>query len=563
MTLFGRRRLLRRYRAILAVFIRHGFGTFLDRLGILQHGRVRARRMPRTNRHAEHALSVGARLRLALEELGPTFIKLGQILSTRPDMLPHDVVDELEKLQDSVPPVPFESVRAVVEECLGAPLAELFTDFDPVPLAAASVAQVHRATAHNGRKVVVKVLRPDIEETIDQDLQILHDLAEFLDKKTRLGDLYDFTSMAKEFDNTIHTELDLRIEGENTDALRKLTARDEGIKVPEVVWTHTAHNVLTLEFIDGYAMKELERKEFTCVDKKKVAVRLATSVLNQILRDGFFHADPHPGNLIVLEDGTVAFIDLGMVGRLNGDRRVLFLEMLAGLVQKDSRMLVQAIMDLDSMTGPVNTRRLQGELDLLRDRFLELPFEEIKLGALFGEIFALAFSYRIRLPGEFTMLSKTLATLEGVVERIAPEVSLFEVAAPIVKERMKDLYSFDRIKHDALQAASEYGHLLSGLPGFLTNFMRKVEDENYTVKLRHENFEVYMGRISKGVSRISLSIALLSVSILTVGLAVALGTGLPVGSSLLPVLTVFVEAGLGIIVALLAWLLVTILTTKK
>ncbi len=563
MNLFGRRRRFRRYRAIVVAFVRHGFGALLDRLGILGHARVRTRHMPRAVRHAEHGMSVGERLRHVLEELGPTFVKLGQILSTRPDVLPRDVLDELAKLQDCVSPFPFDQVREVVEGSLGAPLEELFTRFDPEPLAAASVAQVHRAVAHTGRDVVVKVLRPGIEETIEQDLQILHDLARFVDAKTKLGALYDFTGMAKEFDHTIRTELDLRIEGENTDAFRESLAKDEGVRAPEVVWTHTARRVLTLEFIEGFAMKDLENPAFIAVDRKATARRYAQSVLNQILRDGFFHADPHPGNLIVEEDGTVVFIDLGMVGRLTPERRYAFMEMLGGLVRKDSRMVVQAIVDLDSMTGPVNVRRLQAEIDLLRDRYLEVPFEEVRLGALFSEIFALCFSYRIRLPAEFTMLSKTLATLEGVVERIAPEVSLYALAEPIVTERMRDLSSFERVAGEVRRTAQEYGHLLSGLPSFLANFLRKVEDENYTVKLRHENFEVYMGRINHAVSRISIGIGLLSACILTAGSAVALGTGLPEGSGLAPVLEAVVEIGLGVIAALLVWLLVAILAGRK
>ena len=563
MTIFGRRKLLKRYRAIILVFVRHGFGTFFDRMGVLGHLGIRRRHMPRSNRAAEHALSIGARLRIALEELGPTFIKLGQILSTRPDILPHDIIIELEKLQDSVPAFPFEDLKKVVESSLEDTLTQLFKDFDPVPLAAASIAQVHRATAHDGRKVVVKVQRPDIESVIEQDLRIIHDLAKFLDKRTKLGELYDFSGMAKEFDNTIHTELDFRVEGENTDTFRNFASKDEGVKVPEVVWTHTTRHVLTLEYIDGYAMKELERSDFTCVDKKQVARRLSTSVLNQILRDGFFHADPHPGNLIVMEDGTVVFIDLGMVGKLNGERRVQFMRMLAGLVQKDSRMLVQAIMDLDAMTGPVNMRRLENELDRLRDRFLEVPIEDVKLGALFGEIFALAFSYRIRLPSEFTMLSKTLATLESVVGRIAPEVSLFEIAEPIVKERMKDMFSFEHILHEATRGASEYGRLLSGLPGFLTNFMRKVEDENYTVKLRHEGFEEYMGRMNRAVNRLSIGIALLSACIIVAGLAVALGTGLPAGTGLDVLVTTVLRIGIGVIAVLFVWLTASILRSRK
>ncbi len=336
-----------------------------------------------------------------------------------------------------------------------------------------------------------------------------------------------------------------------------------GINFARVYWAQTTKGILCLERVQARVLARVDISQLPSDVRRSLVENGVRAVLKMCLAEGFFHADPHPGNLIVEEDGTVVFIDLGMVGRLTPERRYAFMEMLGGLVRKDSRMVVQAIVDLDSMTGPVNVRRLQAEIDLLRDRYLEVPFEEVRLGALFSEIFALCFSYRIRLPAEFTMLSKTLATLEGVVERIAPEVSLYALAEPIVTERMRDLSSFERVAGEVRRTAQEYGHLLSGLPSFLANFLRKVEDENYTVKLRHENFEVYMGRINHAVSRISIGIGLLSACILTAGSAVALGTGLPEGSGLAPVLEAVVEIGLGVIAALLVWLLVAILAGRK
>lgn len=550
---------IKRYQEIILVFIKHGFGTFIDQMGILSYLNIRKRIVKHTVENKFTKLTVGQRLRLSLEELGPTFIKLGQIISTRSDLLPQDIIEELEKLQDTVPPFPFEEVRNVIESELDDSLENIYAKFDEKPLAAASIAQVHLAELLSGKRVVVKVQRPKIERNIDLDLKILKDLAYFIDNHTKYGKLYDFSKMVQEFEITIKNELDFRIEGENAETFKKNFMKDKDVIVPNISWIHTTRRVLTMEYIDGIRLNDFEALEKAGLNRKVIAHNLATSIFNQILRDGFFHGDPHPGNIMVLEGNVIAFLDLGMVGKLSEERKTQFLKMLMGITFKNSKLIIQGIVGLDAMSSRVNIKKLEKDIDTLRDKYLSVPLSEIKIGEVFNEIFNLAFSYNIVIPSEFTMLAKSLITLEGLVEKLDPQLNILEVAEPIAGKLMFRIFSPEKIGKEFIGGIMDYGNLARKFPSSMLNFLEKIEDEDLTMQFKIKDIERIVKRIEKNFNRLSFSMVLLAVSIVIAGIIIGSGMSAHTGVEVYFLNITILKIGLVIAGAIVLFLIISVL----
>lgn len=526
--------IINRYKEILSVFVKHGFGTIIDQIGVLDHLNIKIKKNLRKGKDPQTnvKLSVGERLKLSFEELGPTFIKLGQILSTRPDILPPDVIAELVKLQDSVKPFPFEDVKSVIESEFDDEFQNIFMEFDEEPLASASISQVHPARLHSGRKVVVKVQRPSIERIMYQDLRLLEDLASFIDNHTKFGKVYDFTKMVEEFKNTLKKELDFRIEAENAETFKKNFSKDKGVRVPEISWVHTTRRVLVMEYIEGVRVNDFPALEREGIDRGIIARKLATSLINQILRDGFFHGDPHPGNIRVLPDNEIVFLDLGMVGKLNEELKTQSLKMFMGIAFNDSRLIIQAIIALDAMPHYINIKKLEKDIDVLKDKYLSVPLNELKMGNLFNEIFKLAFSYSIMIPSEFTMLAKSLVTMEGLVEKLDSEISVLELAKPIAKKLMFKAFSTEKIGKELLSEAMDYGNLFKDIPSFLLNYLRKMDQEDYSIPLEVKGIECIEKSLNKIFNRMSFSIVLLAVSIIISGIVIGSGMSANTGTEM-------------------------------
>mgnify|MGYP000921601100 FL=1 len=498
----------------------------MDKLGILKHLKIEEEPKEYNERELIKS-SVGERLRLSFEELGPTFIKIGQIMSTRPDLLPREIVHEMEKLQDAVAPFPISDVKKVIEYELGDKLENIFREFIAEPIAAASIGQVHRAKLLSGKDVVVKVQRPNIEKNIELDLGILKDLADFVDNRTRFGKLYSFSKMAEEFETTITNELDFRLEGENAEKFKVNFKDDANVIVPNISWIHTTSRVLTMEEIKGTSLKNFEALDQLGLNRTIIAKNLANSILYQILRDGFFHGDPHPGNIMVLENNTIAFLDLGMVGQLSPHGKNQFLKMLVGITLKNSKLIIQAIIELDATSESINMRKLEKDIDRLRDQVLSLPLSEINIGEIFNDIFDLAYTYNIKIPGEFTMLAKSLITLEGLVEKLDPDLNILEIAEPIAGKLIFNLISPEKISKEILSGAMDYGNLVRKLPSVLLNFLGKIEQDNFTLQFKMEEAERYVLKFDRAFTRLTISLILLSLSIVIAGTFVGLSlTGL-------------------------------------
>lgn len=528
------------------VFARHGAGALLSRLGILRY--LSLRRPP----GQRESLPIGSEIRKALEELGPTFVKLGQIMSARSDLLPPEIASELQKLQDAVPPVPYEQVKPVIEEELGDTVERVFQAFQETPIAAASIAQVHRATLLSGKSVVVKVQRPGIDKIIELDLAILRDLAAFVDKHTPLGRMYSFSGMADEFAATMRDELDFRTEGENAEGFKSTLARDGGVRVPDISWTHTARRVLTMEYVDGARASDTGSLIAAGVNLHDVARRLANSVLQQMLRDGVFHADPHPGNILIAPDDTVVFLDFGMVGRLSEKKRRQFLRMMLGIAFDEPHMIVEALAGLGSLSGAVNLRKLENDIERVRDAYIRLPMAEVKVGAVVSSVFSLVSSYRILIPSEFAMLARSLVTLEGTLAALDPGINLLEVAVPIAKRLLFRTVSPARLARETAMGLSEYATLMKTLPSAALGLIRTLESNNYSLKFELSGTESIEKRIERAANRMSVSVMLLAVAIVVAGLVIGASLANQTGT------TSYLLSGVVLRIGLIAGILIVV-----
>ncbi len=558
----NKRKSISRYKQIITVFTKHGFGLLMDQLGIFRYLKIRKKISNTDLKSRSSGLSTGERLRMCLEELGPTFIKIGQILSTRQDILPVDIVEELKKLQDSVPPISFSEVRTVIENEFEDTLENIYQEFEEKPVAAASISQVHRARLNSGKLVAVKVQRPGIEKNINLDLAILKDLAGFIDNHTKYGKLYDCSGMVQEFENIIKNELDFTKEGENAETFKKNFTHDEGIRVPNIKWIYTTKCILTMEYIEGIRVDDNYELDLAGIDKKMLAKRLATSICNQILRDGFFHADPHPGNIRVLPDGTIVFLDLGMVGYLNETRKKMMSDFLIGVASRNSRLVVKSIIDMESTTNRSNMKKFEKDVDAIIDKYLTMPWNEIKIQDLLYETFNMAFLYNLKIPREFVLLSKTLGTLQGLLEKLAPDLNTIVVAKPIAKKLMQQSFSAKEISNEIKKSLWSYKELFKEFPSVMLNFLSKMEDEDFTVRLQIKEIGSIQKRFERALNRMSFSMVLLAVSIIIAGIIIGSGLSARAGSEIYILNLTILKAGLMIAAIIIIGLIASIFRSR-
>jgi ubiquinone biosynthesis protein len=559
---YGRMR-IRRYKEIIAVFTKHGFGMLFRRFET-RYPFNKKNRISNAGTAPDNAeASAGKRLRLALEELGPAFVKLGQILSIRQDILPAEISDELKKLQDSVQPFPFSKVKALIEAEFDDDLEHIYQKFDERPLAAASISQVHRAMLFSGKQVAVKVQRPDIEKIIDLDLDILKSMAHFIDHHTKYGELYDFSGMVGDFEKIIKAELDFTKEGENADTFIRNFTRDEGITVPRVRWIYTTKHVLTMEYFEAIKISDLDALDQAGVDRRKVAERLATSICNQILRDGFFHADPHPGNIQVMPDGTIIFLDMGMVGRLNETRKEMVSKFFIGVASRDSGMVVSSILDMNDSLDRRNIKNFEKDIDVIINKYLTMPMSEIKIDDLLHETFHTAYVNHVKIPHEYALLAKTLGTLQGLLEKLAPELNSLVVAKPIAQKMLYQSFSADKVKSEIKRSLWDYQKLLGELPAALHNILCKTENDDFSVQFEMKEMNTLQRRLERIFNRMSFSVILLAVSIIIAGVLISSGLSADTSSEMYLFNIIVLKIGLAFAAIILSGLILSMIRSRR
>lgn len=546
---------LRRYREILTVLIKYGFGDLLETLRV-RHPLVG--KLPRLKALKRlEGLSRPERLRLAFEELGPSFIKLGQLLGLRPDLVPSEYSQELAKLQDEVTPFPFAQARERVEEQLGQPLEELFSDFEEEPLAAASLAQVHRALLKAGKEAVVKVQRPGIRDVIRADLIILEDLARFIANYVPESEPYDPVGTVRQFSKTLRRELDFVREGRNMELFRRNFSDDKTIHVPKVYWELTSPRVLTIERIAGIKVTDLEGLERAGLDRRQIALNGANAILKQVFEHGFFHADPHPGNVLVLDDNVIAPLDFGMVGRLDESLQQGLGEILVGTVRKDIGRIVRALRELDGLDEQVDLQALRVDLGDLLDRYYKVPLLQLDLGQLLEEMLAVIREHRVRLPANLVMMSKALVIEEAVGRALDPELDMIGLAQPYVQRLVFRRLTSRRELRDWTQALEEANRFLKELPGELRAIMGRIRRGELRAQFELMGLDRLITEMDRASNRLSFA---LIIAALIVGSSLVMQ--LEAGPQLWG-LPLFGLLGFGLAAILGLWLAVAILRSGR
>jgi len=466
-----RYRELRRLRRITAILARYG----LEEIVLL----VRGRRFPFRKVQVD-AATRGARLRSALEELGPTFVKLGQVLSLRPDLIPPDIALELSKLQDAAPPIPFPEIREILESELDRPIGAVFAEFSPGPIAAASLAQVHRARTRTDEIVAVKVQRPGIARVIESDLDILFHLAQLMERHLPDGELYAPLDAVTEFARSIRKELDFVHEARNTEIFTRNFAGDETIHVPRIFWDYTTSKVLTMEYVDGFKFSDPSRLDEAGLDRRILARNGARAVLKQVFDHGFFHADPHPGNLLALPGNVIAPLDFGMMGRLDGKLRDQVGDLLFGVVERDVNAVIRALTDMGCVEEGSDSTGLREEtLDLI-DEYYGAPLQRIDFRRLFEEGIGLLHRHRLKVPAGLVLMGKALVIEEGVGRMLDPDFDMLTMTKPYVKKLMIRRYTSSLKLRHWLPVLDRYRRFLEELPDEVETGLRKMSEHDRT-----------------------------------------------------------------------------------
>jgi ubiquinone biosynthesis protein len=511
---------LGRITEIAQVAVRHGFGYFFERhrLTDLIPGRGPAVVDGTPSQRGQH-------LREMLDELGPTFVKFGQLLSMRPDVLPPDIIAELRGLQDDVRPFPYEDVERVVREDLGQPIERLFTEFERQPIAAASIGQVHRAVLPNGRTVAVKVQRPGAPRQIEADLSLLYQAGRIVKERVRALDFVDVRQLVDEFARSIRQELDYRLEARNADTFRKNFAGHAHVRIPRVYWSYTRARVLTLEFIEGVQLADIETTSYSLEERKRIAEVIAEAWMTMIFRHGFFHGDPHPANILVLRPDQIGLVDFGLAGKLTDDDISKATRLFIDVANENVEMLPKRLADLGVRYPKEREDEFVSELQEMFYRYYGASLAEIDPLQVIREVFGLIYQLNLHLPTRFMLLDKAIATLGSVGVELYPDFNVFEVARPYARGLLLGRYTPQRVVSRARRESFKLAQVFADYPYQVHDILEEMRDGQLEVGFVHKGLDEFMHKMDVAFNR------------LIIALVVAAGL---IGSSLIGV---FAETG--------------------
>jgi ubiquinone biosynthesis protein len=495
---------------IAQVMVRHGFGYFFEahKLSDLLPGRSAEERLADMAAEGGAASSArGQHLRDVLDELGPTFVKFGQLLSTRPDVVPPDIVVELRGLQDDVRPFPFEQAERVIEEELGNTLERLFLDFEPAPVAAASIGQVHRATLPNGRRVAVKVQRPGAPQKIEADLGLLYQAARLARERIRALDFVDTRQLVDEFARSIRKELDYRQEARNAENFHRHFAGHPHVRVPKVYWQYTRPRVLTLEWIDGIQLADLDLVTTTLEERREIAYRITEAWMTMIFRHGFFHGDPHPANILLpAQAGAIGLVDFGAVGTLTDDDMSKLTGLFIDAANENIDQLPKRLADLGVRYPKEREGEFLSEIRELYYRYYGASLSEVDPIQVIREGFQLIYSLNLHLPARFLLLDRSIATLGSVTTELYPDFNVFEVARPYARDLMLERFAPHRVARRARREAIRYAQVLAEAPYQFHDFMEEIRDGQIEVGFVHKGLDEFMGKLDVAFNRLVVAL---------------------------------------------------------
>jgi ubiquinone biosynthesis protein len=556
-----------RFAAIIRVLVKHGMGDVVDRLFGRGSGKPKGP-------HDEELLFAGGfpsprRLRLVLEELGPSFIKLGQLMSTRADLFPPEYILEFEKLQDQVPPVAYADIEGVIERELKQPLSQLFADFDTESLAAASVAQVHRARLFSGEEVAVKVIRPGIHKKIRKDIRLMYTVAERIEKVFEAGRIVGVVNLVKEFERTIFRELDMLIEAGSMEKFAAHFKDGDELYIPRVYWGHTSKSVLVMEHIDGVKMDAVEAIRAMGIDPKEIAMIGLRSFSRQLMDFGFFHGDPHPGNTLVLADGRVSLVDFGITGYLDEEMMMHIANLFLGYAEHDYNLVMDALRG----AGLIHEDRLdlssfRSDLKDISEPFYGRSLQTISVRDVYEQVMQLVLKYRIRMPRNLLLLLKTFIQTEALGKILGSDASILEVTKPYARKLLQRSYEARKLLKHLDRDIRDLGHTLKGMPRHLNTILRQTAEGRQRVSLHHSGFESLDARLEKGVNRLTVGLVI-SASLIAAALVLNSSQRLAdvtinlFGVKTVPLTALFGLSGYVIATILGVWLIVNILRSGK
>lgn len=548
---------IQRLHQITTILIKHGFYPIIERIHLTRLLSIPQRLIGKKLVSKQETVSLAVRTRLAFEELGPTFIKLGQILSTRPDLLPDEFIKEFLKLQDDVPPFDFKNVIKMIEDEFKKPTVELFREIEEKPIAAASIAQVHKAVTITGEKVMIKIQRLDIETIINTDISILKYLVRLILKYIPESKLYDPIGMVDEFATTIIKELDFTLEASYTERFRKKHSDDPRIFIPNIYWGLTGKRVMTMERVEGIKIDNIERLKKEGIDTEKICHIVAEVLFRQVFEFGVFHGDLHSGNIFVLGHEKVAFIDFGIVGRIDVRLQENLADIFVGLVNEDHELLTKVYMKMGILPENIDENAFKIDYQNMLFSYFGKPYKMTSVGELLMDYIRLASRYNIRIPRELLLLDKCLLELEGLGRLLHPDVNVLMESQQFAKKLITKRFAPAAIAKETFDAAREYHTFFRAFPFQMNQILKKMMGDKFTIDFVHKGLEELMGEMDRSSNRLTFGL-IVSALIIGSSLIMAFGSGPKLyGYSAMGILG-FITAGL-----LGLWLAFLILRSGK
>ncbi len=515
-------RSLNRMREIVLILSKHGFNQVIEAVGLARFLPVSRRFRGRSGVQGD--VPVPVQLRMAMEDLGPTFVKLGQMLSTRPDLIPPEMVEEFKKLRDEVPPFPFEQARKIIEEEIGGPVEEAFPEVDPEPMAAASIAQVHRARMADGSRVVLKIQRPGIDRVVSQDLATLYLLAGLVERYLPETRPFHLRQIVDEFARTLRRELDFFLEASNTERFRQNFEGFNTVVIPAVHWQFTTRRLLVLEAIEGDPADEPEALQARGVDTSALARSLTRAFLKQVFDDGLFHGDLHPGNVLITPDGRIAFLDFGAVGYLSEEAQECLGRLFLSLISRDYGQMADGFVRLGSADETVDMRAFERDLRELIEPYFGRPLKDLRVGHVLRETSQIAIRHRVRVPPDLVLLARSILTVESLARILDPDFVVLDEAVPFARKLLMRRMDPRRQARQAYRTARDLSEFLRAVPAQLSRILQKLLEGRLAVDFVHKGYEPVLDEMDRSSNRLSFAM-IVSALIIGSSLIVLAGRG--------------------------------------
>jgi len=538
---------LGRSQEIFAVLFRHGFGDLLQRMGLSQFLKFAWAGHREGDLEPLQLKTPAQRFRQAMEELGGAFVKLGQLLSTRPDILPKDWILELSRLQDEVPPLEFDQLLKTLEADLG-PLAEEFKFLDPHPLASASIAQVHAGLTLAGDEVVVKIRKPGVKKRLLQDVDILQALAELLERHVPESLNYRPAQVVDEFRTALSGELDFTLEGRNLDRFRSDFEPYPNVVFPKPYWEHTTERVLTMERIRGTKISLISGLPGGQIDASRITETLAQAILRQVLEFGFFHGDPHPGNIMLIDDEKICFLDCGLVGQLDERMRENLIALVSAGIHREVDVAADILIQMNALPEDLNRTQFLKEGNLFLDRYYRLPLKQIRISSIVEEVMFIINKFKVQVPSDLLLVGKALITLEGVGRSLDPDFDAVEVVGPFVRDLALKNYGPKLFERRLLEFSRDIMRLFRDLPGDLREISRTLRENQFKIIVEHKGPGEYFRELDRASRRMATSVIIAALVIASAMIIASPGEPRFMG---IPIIGI---VGLGIAAALWLWL---------